>query len=1331
VLFLSARILLLSALALLFSLVPASARASWFYGDHWTFDNQAAAAQACEESLAQHMTPDGWYQPHLQQGCTFQVNGLEPVYFFDSDGSPGYFYLITYTDIYEHTIVGALHWNGPTCYPPNIPQEDGSCVEPPPEPPVCIPPDVLLPDNTCGPPPTCVLPDVLLPDNTCGRPPVCLLPQVLLPDFTCGLPPGDANNGSPKCGVGAGNPINCATGNKYQHESDVVISDLLRFERSYNSGADSPSNLLGPHWVNTYYRRVDVMDASHVIVRREDGAGFRYTLSGSAWVAPSGIFSTLTRMTDGGGNLIGWTFKQQDSREVENFDARGRLTSIVRNDGQSVALVYNYGLIESGPNDYVPTSITAQDGRTLSLLFDAQQRLIKLTDPLGSEITYAYDLAGRLQTVAYPGGASKTYLYNEAAYTGGANLLVALTGIVDEKSQRFATFSYQADGRAVSTEHAGGVQKYTVSYNDALGSSSVTKPSSLVQQRGFDRATSVFRVSSTTETGNGQTRSTSQTFDANGNPDIATDAKGTTTDSDYNARGLETQRIESANVAATKRTIQTDWDPNLNVPAERRVLNSAGTLEAKAVWTYNTRGQVLTASLIHLTNSAQTRTTTYSYCEQAGVNANTCPIVGLLLSVDGPLTLVSDVTTYTYRQANDPACTSNPPACRWRKGDLWKTTNALGQVSEVLDSVGRILSANDANGVATDLEFNDRGWLTARKVRGIDNATEADDAITRIEYDSTGMVTKLTQPDGDFVGFTYDAAHRLTDVTDALGNSIHYTLDNDGQRIQEDTKNSASVVKRTLSRVYDTLGQLKTQADAYATPTDFTYDLSGALDTSTDPLLRVTDRDVDALGRLAQVIANVSGGTSDRATSQFQYDARDNLRVVIDPKGLSTAYTYDSLNNLTQLVSPDTGSTTYGYDLAGNRTSETRADNVAQGYTYDLLGRLTGQTFAHSPQNLAYTYDTTQSDCAVGETYSAGRLTKETYKGGSTRYCYDIRGNRVRQAQTLATGSSLTVGTTYTAGGRLQAMTYPSGAIVTYLRNANGQITRIDAKPTATDPQIVLVSSVTYLPFGPLQAMTFGNGRILTKNYDLNYGIDSVSDSAASNPLFEDFTLNAVGNIVGLTERTGASSTTTRTFGYDGLGRLQLHLNGTTTFEAYTYDATGNRLGKTLTGTTAYTYSPNSHQLTAVGSEARTYFPGGETKQIGTASSGTTFTYNDQHRMDTSKTGFVNSTSYSYNGRGERILKQAGLVGNVTQYVYDESGHLLGEYNGNGVRSKEYVWLDDTLVAVLGAFDGSNYHLVETDHLGTPRAVVHPIKKSDRVALGSEHARVRRPAAKR
>ncbi|WP_141696748.1 RHS repeat domain-containing protein, partial [Xanthomonas graminis] len=88
--------------------------------------------------------------------------------------------------------------------------------------------------------------------------------------------------------------------------------------------------------------------------------------------------------------------------------------------------------------------------------------------------------------------------------------------------------------------------------------------------------------------------------------------------------------------------------------------------------------------------------------------------------------------------------------------------------------------------------------------------------------------------------YGYDAAHRLTDVTDGAGNSIHYTLDASGNRAKEDTKDASGALKHTLSRIYNKLGQLATQATAEADPTDFSYDSNGNVQLVTDALKRKT-----------------------------------------------------------------------------------------------------------------------------------------------------------------------------------------------------------------------------------------------------------------------------------------------------------------------------------------------------------------------------------------------------------------------------------------------------------------------------------------------------------
>lgn len=147
-------------------------------------------------------------------------------------------------------------------------------------------------------------------------------------------------------------------------------------------------------------------------------------------------------------------------------------------------------------------------------------------------------------------------------------------------------------------------------------------------------------------------------------------------------------------------------------------------------------------------------------------------------------------------------------------------------------------------------------------------------------------------------------------------------------------------------------------------------------------------------------------------------------------------------------------------------------------------------------QDLGFTYDTAPTACATGETFATGRLSGFTDPSGSTAYCYDRRGNVVRKVQSVTGVPDATVGYTHNAADRRVAMTYPSGAVVTYPRDAAGRITGVLAQPTAGSAVVTMVSDVDYLPFGPATGMTFGNGRTLAKTYDANYGIEAIADSA-------------------------------------------------------------------------------------------------------------------------------------------------------------------------------------------------------------------------------------------
>ncbi len=82
-------------------------------------------------------------------------------------------------------------------------------------------------------------------------------------------------------------------------------------------------------------------------------------------------------------------------------------------------------------------------------------------------------------------------------------------------------------------------------------------------------------------------------------------------------------------------------------------------------------------------------------------------------------------------------------------------------------------------------------------------------------------------------------------------------------------------------------------------------------------------------------------------------------------------------------------------------------------------------------------------------------------------------------------------------------------------------------------------------------------------------------------------------------------------------------------------------------------------------------------------SGATIHTYNNRGRMKTGRLASTGTnTSYVYNALGQRIRKAGGTPGTVI-YMYDEAGHLVGEYNSTGVLVQETVWLGDIPVATL------------------------------------------------
>lgn len=485
------------------------------------------------------------------------------------------------------------------------------------------------------------------------------------------------------------NPINAATGNKVQLEIDYegIGTFPLRIVRLYNSQLNKhrlDQAIVGANWTMNYGQIVSywpTMTPNTVHLIRADGNVIEFRKNGFVWISDADESGQLIQLTDSNSNLTGWKFTQSNDT-VEEYDAVGKLQTITNRAGLTQTFAYGISSASGGDDDPdTLDTVTGPFGRTLKFSYDANKRIEILTDPENQEYRYAYDTDNNLESVTYPdetpGDPSdnpmRIYHYEDTQMgnNGYGNYLLyphALTGITNENNDRFATWTYDLQGRAYMGVHAGGVEQTTIDYtylHDATDARvKVTNPLGkdttyhLTVVQGVIRVTQVEGHATPSCVGANQ----NYTYDANGNRDTVTDWKGNVTDLDYDARNLEIQRIE-AQGTAEQRTIQTQWHATFRVPTQIDVYDNTGTHIKRTTLGYDSAGRLNNSTETDMA-SGNSRGISYTY---NGLD--------LLETIDGPRTDVTDITTLAYDTAT---------------GNLIQVSNPLGQISQI--------TAHDASG---------------------------------------------------------------------------------------------------------------------------------------------------------------------------------------------------------------------------------------------------------------------------------------------------------------------------------------------------------------------------------------------------------------------------------------------------------------------------------------------------------------------------------------------------------------------------------------------------------------------------------------------------------
>ncbi|GFZ62857.1 hypothetical protein PSE10C_51900 [Pseudomonas amygdali pv. eriobotryae] len=376
---------------------------------------------------------------------------------------------------------------------------------------------------------------------------------------TCGR---DKEQGVPDLTSCVGNPISVKSGNKYQQETD--FSDgVFEISRHYNSSDGL--------WRASFSDNIKSND-DNVYISRADGSSSSYTLSGDI-VTPDVKGTGDLRKT-----ISGWEYTSPD-REALVFDTAGRLVNYSSPKNITYTISYD--------NYTLKISANVNGTKSVVMALDAQGQPMRAQ--VGDvTLIYNYENYHLASVNKITGGTTqiRKFLYEKDDKT-------LLTGIVDERGVRFATWDYDIQGRAISSQHAGGAGLTKVAYFD--NSSTVTNELgkqttyNYQQYLGINRITSIIGEPSQ----NCLASNSSRTYDAQGQLKSITDAKGLITTYTYNDRGLEASRTE-AKGTILERTTFTEWDATRFLPI--RITASGRITE----FTYDDEDRLLSQQTIPL-----------------------------------------------------------------------------------------------------------------------------------------------------------------------------------------------------------------------------------------------------------------------------------------------------------------------------------------------------------------------------------------------------------------------------------------------------------------------------------------------------------------------------------------------------------------------------------------------------------------------------------------------------------------------------------------------------------------------------------------------------------
>lgn len=380
---------------------------------------------------------------------------------------------------------------------------------------------------------------------------------------------------------------------------------------------------------------------------------------------------------------------------------------------------------------------------------DAQERLIKITDPLGHETKYKYDADGNLEVLTNPNAHATTYVYDaadqrtEVKAANGNTIKTAYDSMGKVKSRTDGnahTIKYERNLLEQISEEIDPLERKTIRTYDAAGNLKELKDAEgRTTTYTYDPGDRLKEVKYSEEA----TKPVSYEYGKDDEVTVMKDATGTTTKT-YDELDRLTE-VKNGNVEVVK--YEYDLGDEItkitypNAKSITRGFDAAGRLEKVTDWL--------------------SKETKFSYNRDSLVKATTFP------------TASTNKDEYEYNTADQLTKTS-----------MLKSAETLASISYTRDNTGQLKTATQ------------KGLPGAEKAEyGYDEKERmTSGAGSAFEYDAANNVTKVAA-----TTYSYDAANQLKE-----GGGIKYTFTYDGNGLRA----SETINGTTTHMAWDTAAAL-------------------------------------------------------------------------------------------------------------------------------------------------------------------------------------------------------------------------------------------------------------------------------------------------------------------------------------------------------------------------------------------------------------------------------------------------------------------------------------------------------------------------------------------